>query len=137
MTAYNILVCGGIVPDPLQTLEPATTGPGVPSLKNEAMLPAVLDPWAMHALIEGANIVKQFPESKLYLISIAPKSKLQQVLMTIGQKVPFELIALDGQAGGWTDSFEVAQILHAAIQAVMRGRSPNAHELENPRGVLA
>ena len=42
---FHIVVCAGIVPDPLQTLEPITapTGPG---LKNEMMLPAVLDPWA-------------------------------------------------------------------------------------------
>ena len=43
---FHIVVCSGIVPDPLQTLEPA---PG-PTLKNEMMLPAVLDPWAASAL---------------------------------------------------------------------------------------
>ncbi len=32
-------------PDPLQTLEPVT-GPNGPALKNEMMLPHVLDPWA-------------------------------------------------------------------------------------------
>jgi hypothetical protein len=46
--AYQIVVCGGIVPDPLQTLEPVTGAAG-PVLKNEIMLPAVLDPWAWHA----------------------------------------------------------------------------------------
>ena len=51
-TGLQIVVCGGVVPDPLQTLEPVT-GAGVPSLKNEMMLPAVLDPWAGHALFEG------------------------------------------------------------------------------------
>ena len=39
-TAYHIVVCGGIVPDPLQTLEPIET-PSGPGLKNEMMLPAV------------------------------------------------------------------------------------------------
>ena len=39
--AYQVVVCGGIVPDPLQTLEPVT-GPDGPALKNEMMLPAVL-----------------------------------------------------------------------------------------------
>ena len=43
--AYQIVVCGSIVPDPLQTLEPVT-GPSGPALKNEMMLPAILDPWA-------------------------------------------------------------------------------------------
>src|SRR5512135_2246259 len=42
-TAYQIVVCGSIVPDPLQTLEPLM-GPAGPSLQNEAMLPATLDP---------------------------------------------------------------------------------------------
>jgi electron transfer flavoprotein beta subunit len=32
-TAYQIVVCGGIVPDPLQTLEPVT-GPAGPAVDN-------------------------------------------------------------------------------------------------------
>ncbi len=48
-TASQIVVCAGIVPDPLQTLEPVASPTG-PALKNEMMLPAVLDPWAGHAL---------------------------------------------------------------------------------------
>ena len=32
--AYHIVVCAGVVPDPLQTLEPITTATG-PGLKNE------------------------------------------------------------------------------------------------------
>jgi hypothetical protein len=43
-TAYQIIVCAGIVPDPLQTLEPVASLTG-PELNNEMMLPAVLDPW--------------------------------------------------------------------------------------------
>jgi electron transfer flavoprotein beta subunit len=42
-TAYQIIVCAGIVPDPLQTLEPVASPTG-PALKNEMMLPAVRDP---------------------------------------------------------------------------------------------
>lgn len=38
-TAYQIVVCGSIVPDPLQTLEPVASPTG-PALKNEMMLPA-------------------------------------------------------------------------------------------------
>ena len=48
-TASQIVVCAGIMPDPLQTLEPVASPTG-PALKNEMMLPAVLDPWAGHAL---------------------------------------------------------------------------------------
>src|SRR5512136_595664 len=115
--AYHIVVCGSIVPDPLQTLEPVST-PAGPALKNELMLPAVLDPWAGHALFEAANLAKQIPGSKVWLVSLGPKAKLQQVMMTIAQKVPFELIALDGSASGFTDSAEVAAALAEAIQGI-------------------
>lgn len=100
-TGYQIVVCGSIVPDPLQTLEPIST-PSGPALKNEMMLPAVLDPWAGHALFEAANLAKNVAGSKVWLVSLGPKAKLQQVMMTIAQKVPFELIAIDGPAGGFT-----------------------------------
>jgi len=116
-TAYQIVVCGSIVPDPLQTLEPVT-GPSGPALKNEMMLPAVLDPWAGHALYEAANLAKSFPGSKAWLVSLGPKAKLQQVMMTVAQKVPFELVALDGPASGFTEAAEVAAALAEAIQAI-------------------
>jgi len=115
--SYNIVVCGGIVPDPLQTLEPVS-GPQGPGLKNEMMLPAVLDPWSGHALFEAANLAKNVPGSKIYLVSLSPKAKLQQVMMTIAQKVPFELVAVDGPASGFTDSAEVAAALAKAIEAI-------------------
>jgi electron transfer flavoprotein beta subunit len=115
--AYQIVVCGSLVPDPLQTLEPVTSPTG-PALKNEMMLPAVLDPWAGHALFEAANLAKQHPGSKVSLVSIGPKAKLQQVMMTVAQKVPFELVALDGPAGGFTESAEIAAALADAIQAI-------------------
>ena len=114
---YQIVVCGSIVPDPLQTLEPVS-GAGGPALRNEMMLPAVLDPWAGHALFEAANLAKIVPGSKVYLVSLAPKAKLQQVMMTVAQKVAFELVALDGPASGFTDSFETAAALAAAIEAM-------------------
>ena len=116
-TAYQIVVCAGIVPDPLQTLEPVTGSTG-PALKNEAMLPGVLDPWASHALYEAVNLVKNAPGSKVWLVSLGPKAKLQQVMMTIAQKVPFELIALDGSASGFTDAAETAAGLAEAITAI-------------------
>ena len=80
-TAFNIVVCGSMVPDPLQTLEPIQ-GPTGPALKNEMMLPSVLDPWAGHSLFEAANLAKQHPGSKVTLISLEPKAKLQQLMMT-------------------------------------------------------
>jgi electron transfer flavoprotein beta subunit len=116
-TAYQIVVCGGLVPDPLQTLEPVQ-GPAGPALKNEMMLPAVLDPWASHALYEAANLAKQAPGSKVWLVSLGPKAKLQQLMMNVAQKVPFELIALDGPAGGFTEAAEVAAALDDAIQTI-------------------
>jgi electron transfer flavoprotein beta subunit len=115
--AYQIIVCGGIVPDPLQTLEPVAAATG-PALKNEMMLPAILDPWAGHALYEAANLARNAPGSKVWLVSLGPKAKLQQVMMTIAQKVPFELVALDGPAGGFTEAAEVAAALAGAIQTI-------------------
>jgi electron transfer flavoprotein beta subunit len=114
---YHIVVCGSIVPDPLQTLEPIT-GPAGPVLRNETMLPAVLDPWAAHALYESAHLAKSAPGSKLWLVSAGPKAKLQQAMMTIGQKVPFEFVAVDSPAGGFTEAADVAAALAEAIQAI-------------------
>ena len=115
MITYQVIVCGGMVPDPLQTLEPVL-GPAGPALKNELMLPAILDPWASHALYEAANLAKKAPGTKVWLISLGPKTKLQQVMMTVAQKVPFDLVALDGSASGFTDAAEAAAALAQAIQ---------------------
>ena len=114
---FQIVVCGSIVPDPLQTLEPVTGASG-PALKNEMMLPAVLDPWASHALYEAAHLAAAHPGSKVWLASQGPKAKLQQVMMTVAQKVPFELVAIDGPASGFADSFATAAALAAAIEAI-------------------
>lgn len=117
MQALQIVVCGSLVPDPLQTLEPVETPRG-PGLKNEAMLPSVLDPWASHALYEAANLARQVPGTKVYLVSLGPKAKLQQLMMSVAQKVPFELVAVDGSASGFTDSAEVAKLLVNAIETI-------------------
>ncbi|MBR5705201.1 MAG: electron transfer flavoprotein subunit beta [Deltaproteobacteria bacterium] len=115
--AFHIVVCGSLVPDPLQTLTPVMGADG-PALKNELMLPAVLDPFAAHALYEAANLVKKTPGSKIWLVSLGNKAKLQQMMMTVAQKVEFELVALDGSASGFTDSFETAAALAGAIGAI-------------------
>jgi electron transfer flavoprotein beta subunit len=115
--AFQIVVLGSVVPDPLQTLEPVATPQG-PGLKNEQMLPAVLDPWAGHALYEAASLAAKAPGSKVTLVALGPKAKLQQVMMAVGQKVPFELVALDGPAGGFTDGHEVAARLADAVKAL-------------------
>jgi electron transfer flavoprotein beta subunit len=114
---FHIVVCGSIVPDPLQPLEPVET-PAGPALKNEAMLPAILDPWAAHALYEAAHLARQVPGSKVWLVSVGPKAKLQQVMMNIGQKVPFSLVVRDGPPGGFTDAAGVAAELAAMIGGI-------------------
>lgn len=114
---YHIVVCAGIVPDPLQTLEPITTQAG-PALKNEMMLPAVLDPWASHALYEAANLAAHTPGSKVWLVSAAPKAKLQQVMMNVAQKAAFELVPVDAPASGFADAHGVADVLVTAIQSI-------------------
>jgi len=114
---YHIVVCGSIVPDPLQTLEPMK-GPAGWGLKNELMLPSILDPWAGHALYEAANLAKNAPGSKVWLVSMGPKAKLQQVMMTVAQKVPFELVVLDGPAGGFVEADAVGNVLAEAIDGI-------------------
>ena len=113
----NIVVCGSLVPDPLQTLEPVQTPQG-PGLKNEQMLPSVLDPWAACALYEAAALAKTRPGSKVTLVALGPKAKLQQLMMTVAQKVPLELVAVNAPAGGFTDAKETAAELAKAIKAM-------------------
>ncbi len=115
--AYHIVVCAGIIPDPLQTLEPITNG-ATPTLKNEMMLPAVLDPWGGHALYEAANVAAHAPGSKVWLVSVAPKAKLQQVMMNVAQKAGFELVSVDAPANGFSDAHAVAGILAQAIHSI-------------------
>jgi electron transfer flavoprotein beta subunit len=114
---FHVVVCGSLVPDPLQTLEPVPGSDG-PSLKNETMLPSVLDPWAAHALYEAAHLAETSPGTKVWLVSLGPKARLQQLMMTIAQKVPFELVALDGPASGFVDAFDVAVALTKAIEGI-------------------
>jgi len=113
----QIVVCAGIAPDPLQTLEP-TPSAATPGLKNELVLPAVLDPWAASALYEAAALAAKNPGTKLWLVSLGPKAKIQQVLMTIAQKVPFELVPIDGPIGGFPDAHSTAVALAAAIDSI-------------------
>ena len=49
---------------------------------------------------------------------MAPKAKLQQVMMTIAQKAAFELVAVDGPASGFADAHSTAAILAEAIAAI-------------------
>jgi electron transfer flavoprotein beta subunit len=113
----QIIVCGSLVPDPLQMLEPVQTPQG-PGLKNEQMLPSVLDPWAACALYEAAALAKSRPGSTVTLVSLGPKAKLQQLMMTVAQKAPFQLVAVNAPAGGFTDAQAVAAELVKAIKAI-------------------
>lgn len=114
---YQIVVCGSIVPDPLQTLEPVPTPTG-PELKNEMMLPAVLDPWAAHALYEASALASKVAGSKVWLVSVGPKAKLQQVMMTIAQRVSFEFVPVDSSASGFADAHATAAVLAETIHGI-------------------
>jgi electron transfer flavoprotein beta subunit len=116
-TGFHVVVCGSLVPDLLQTLEPVQ-GPAGPGLRNELMLPSVLDPWAAHALFEAGHLAATVPGTKVWLVSLGPKAKLQQLMMSIAPKVPFELIAIDASASGFTDPVEVAAALADAIEKI-------------------
>jgi electron transfer flavoprotein beta subunit len=115
-TGFHVVVCGGPVPDPLQALEPVET-PAGPALKNEGMLPAVLDPWAAHALYEAAHLAAHDPDSKVWLVSLGPKARLQQLMMSIAQKARFELVALDGPSGGFIEAAGVGGCASASRDA--------------------
>ena len=114
---YHIVVCGSVVPDPLQTLEPVQA-PTAPSLKNEMMLPAILDPWAAHALYEAADLASKVSGSKVWLVSLGPRAKLQQVMMTIAQRVVFEFVPIDSGASGFADAHATAALLAETIQNI-------------------
>jgi electron transfer flavoprotein beta subunit len=82
------------------------------------VLPAVLDPWAACALYEAANLASKNPGCKLWLVSLGPKAKLQQVMMNVAQKVAFELVPVDGPIGGFPDAHSTAAALADAIAAI-------------------
>ena len=69
-------------------------------------------------MFEAAHLAKARAGSKVWLVSLAPKAKLQQVLMVVAQKVPFELVAIDGPANGFTDAASCAAALAEAIAAI-------------------
>ncbi len=53
--AYQIVICAGIVPDPLQAFEPACFRLRIADLKNEMLLPAIFDLWASHLPCREVN----------------------------------------------------------------------------------
>lgn len=116
-TSFHIVVCAGVVPDPLQTLEPVND-PNGPVIKNEMLLPAVLDPWAASALYEAGQLAATQPSSKVWLVSLGPKAKLQQLMMTVAQRASFELVPIDGPIGGFTDAQSTATALANAINSI-------------------
>ena len=81
-------------------------------------LPAVLDPWAACALYEAAALAAKNPSSKVWLVSLGPKAKLQAVMMTVAQKVSFELVPIDGPIGGFPDAHATAAALADAITSI-------------------
>ncbi len=69
-------------------------------------------------MYEAAHLAGKCPGSKVWLVSMGPKAKLQQVMMTIAQKAAFELVAIDGPMGGFADAAATAEILADAIAAL-------------------
>jgi electron transfer flavoprotein beta subunit len=82
------------------------------------MLPSELDPWAAHALYEAAHLAGQNGDSAVWLVSLGPKARLQQLMMSIAQKAPFQLAVADGPAGGFVDAYETAAALAQTIQGI-------------------
>ncbi len=79
-------------------------------------------PSSIHGLpahsTKGPISLQKNPGSKLWLVSLGPKAKLQQVMMTIAQKVSFELVPVDGPIGGFPDAHATAAVLAEAISAI-------------------
>ena len=104
-------------------------GASGPTLKNEMMLPAVLDPWAAARCMRRQTLPPSTREAKLWLVSLGPKAKLQQVMMTVAQKVPFELV-VDRWAAGWIHRCtSTAAALAEAIAAIPGSGSRKAASL--------
>jgi electron transfer flavoprotein beta subunit len=82
------------------------------------LLPAILDPWAASALYEAASLDAKSPGSKVWLVALGPKAKLQQVMMTVAQKVAFELVPVDSPQGGFSDAHATAAVLAETIAAI-------------------
>src|ERR1700739_201920 len=74
-------------------------GPKGPGLKNEMMLPAVLDPWAVSALYEAANLAAKNPGSKVWLRSLGAEAEGQQGGMNIPQEGGLECVGGEAAAG--------------------------------------
>ena len=51
-------------------------------------------------------------------MALGPKAKLQQVMMNVAQKVPFEIVVLDGPSGGFADAAETARALAGAVEKI-------------------
>lgn len=114
---FHLVICGSVVPDPLQSLEPVVTA-GKPGLKNELMLPMVLDPFVTHSLNEAAKLRESTKDTQIHLVAVGPKAKLQQLMMVLAQKTAFNLVAVDAPAGGFIDSHAVAATLAEAIKGI-------------------
>jgi electron transfer flavoprotein beta subunit len=98
------VVGAGIVPDPLQTFEPRSGAAG-PALKNEAMLPVHPGPLGGACALRGGASA---PGGKVWLVSLAPKAKLHQVMMTVAQEAAFEFVAVWMARGGFTEAHDAA-----------------------------
>jgi len=113
----HIVVCAGIVPDPLQTLEPIT-GPNGPGLKNEMVLPAVLDPWAASALYEAAALATKNPGQQALAGLARPKAKLPAGDDDRRPEGRLRAGSIDGPIGGFPDAHSTAAVLAETIAAI-------------------
>ena len=80
------------------------------------MLPAVLDPWAGHALFEAAHLAAERPGSKVWLVSLGPEGQAAAGDDDGGAEGPVRAGGARWSGlGGFTDSFETAAALAEAI----------------------
>ena len=116
---FHIVVCGSIVPDPLQTLAPQD-GPAGPDLEKRNDASRRARPLGRTCSVTRLPIwLPSNPGSQVWLVSLGPKAKLQQVMMSVAQKVPFQLVVADGSASGFVDSYETAKVLADTIDMAL------------------
>jgi len=80
---FDIVVCAGLVPDRCKPWNRSPAQAPGSRTKWSARGPR---PWAASALYEAANLAQKNPGSKVWLVSLGPKAKLQQVMMTVARR---------------------------------------------------
>ena len=119
------------------------------ALADIFVMPSFSDPWGLtvnEAMLAGLPVItttnvgaQELIQGNGYVIPPRDAAALKAALETLLRN-PILRETMGKRSREIIKAYTIehsAAACYAAIQAVMRGRSPNAHEFENPRGVLA